>query len=56
MNKKTITEIKYIVVDFSKYFTQIGPNSEKDIGTLTKNFKEYNNKQNFPVRESNIGE
>lgn len=29
MNKKTITEIKSIVVDFNKCLTKIGPNSEK---------------------------
>ena len=28
----------------------------KSIGTLTKCFKGYNNKQNFPVRENNIFE
>ena len=41
MDKKIITETKGIAENFNKYFTQIGPNLAKDIGTSTKSFSEY---------------
>ena len=41
MDKKSITETKSIAENFNKYFTQIGPNLAKDIGTSTRSFTEY---------------
>ena len=41
MDKKSITETKPIAENFNKYFTQIGPKVQKDIGTSTKSFIEY---------------
>ena len=40
MDKKSITETGSIAENFDKYFTQIGPNLAKDIGTSTKSFDE----------------
>ena len=37
-------ETKSIDENFNKYFTQIGTNLEKDIGTSTKSFNEYINR------------
>ena len=36
MDKKSITETKSISENFNEYFTQIGPNLAKNIGTSTK--------------------
>ena len=41
MDKKSITETKSVAENFNKYFTQIGPNLAKDIGTSTRSFTEY---------------
>ena len=41
MDKKGITETKSIAEKFNKYFTKIGPNLTKDIGTSTRSFNEY---------------
>ena len=41
MDKKSITETKPIAENFNKYFIQIGPKVQKDIGTSTKSFIEY---------------
>ena len=40
-DKKSVTETKSIAENFNKYFTQIGPNLAKDIGTSTKRFNQY---------------
>ena len=41
VDKKIITETKSIAQNLNKYFTQIGPNLAKDIGTSNKSFNEY---------------
>ena len=41
MHKKSITETESIAKDFNEYFTQIGPNLAKDIGSSTKRFNKY---------------
>ena len=41
MDKKVITETKSIAENLNKYFTHIGPNLAKDIGTSTRSFNEY---------------
>ena len=41
MDKKCITETKSVAGNFNKYFTQIGPNLTKDIGTSTRMFNEH---------------
>ena len=41
VDKKSITETESVAGKFNKYFTQIGLNLGKDIGTSTKCFNEY---------------
>ena len=41
MHKKSITETESIAKNFNEYFTQIGPNLAKDIGSSTKRFNKY---------------
>ena len=38
VDKKSITETESVAENFNKYFTQIGPNLGKDIGTSNKSF------------------
>ena len=48
VDKKSTTEIESIAEKFNKYFVQIWPNLAKDIGTSTKSFNEYINKEALP--------
>ena len=41
VDKRIITETKSVAENFNKYFTQIGPNLAKDIGTSTKSFNKH---------------
>ena len=41
VENKSITERESIAESFNKYFTQIGPNLAKNIGTSSKSFNEY---------------
>ena len=54
VDKKSIAETKSIAANFNKYFTQIGPNLAKDIGTSTKSFNEYITKHGTTQQEKVI--
>ena len=54
MGKKSITEIKFIAENFNKYFTQIGTNLAKNIGTSTRSFNEYIKKHGITQPEKVI--
>ena len=54
MDKKIITETESVAENFNKYFTQIGPNLAKDIGTSTKSFNKYIKKHGTTQSEKAI--
>ena len=58
MEKKSITELKAIAENFDRYFTKIGSNLEKDIGTSNGSFNKYIKKHatNQPEKVISINE